>query len=357
MTTTVARPATDVLSGWDSLLDPASPEPPRPSNPAVQAHRALLSALLDAETRLPPAAPDASAPLPHAQQATSVAVLSEDRQQREALVAALPPSARIEVFAEPLACVLQLREESAQWQKDAREQQLMVARWLKGEPLVPMVQRYLRQREERGPLVNVLAADLQLLMASGPEVLAELVDWPGHRIVLTDGATEGRQAHRCLGDYFLDKASPDLPRALAKLVADLGSRPHPRTDGSWRATLNREQLHVLREASVAEDLGHYARQNFTEWVLLGDPFGILGRDRSSGALQFLQLELRSGLPRLARLAARAGQAPEAISALRSGACLFDVDLRQSLCSEGTASVLPAFCVGYTGELLAAIRRL
>lgn len=356
MTATVARLATDPLSGWDSFGESASPQPQRPSHPAVQAHRALLSALLDTETRQPPAAADASPPLPHAQQATSVAVLSEDRQQREALVAAMPASARIEIFAEPLACVLQLREEAAQWQTDAREQQRMVARWLKGDPLVPMVQRYLREREQRGPLVNVLAADLQLLMASGPEVLAELVAWPGHRIVLTDGATEGH-AHRCLGDYFLDKASPDLPKALAKLVADLGSRPHPRTDGCWHATLAREQLHVLREPSVAEDLGHYARQNFTEWVLLGDPFGILGRDRSSGALQFLQLELRSGLPRLARLAARAGQAPEAISALRSGACLFDVDLRQSLCSEGTASVLPAFCVGYTGELLAAIRRL
>ena len=136
----------------------------------------------------------------------------------------------------------------------------------------------------------------------------------------------------------------------------LMDRPNARYHQIWAATLSPEQQAILREPSVAEDLANFASRTFAEWVVIGDPFGVLGL--SHGGVPFwLQLEPTTGLPALARVAEMQGAGAEDVSHIREGRCVYDAALLKSLGSRKAPSATPGFYIGDAGILLAAIHRI
>jgi hypothetical protein len=185
------------------------------------------------------------------------------------------------------------------------------------------------------------------------------VDWPGYRVLLTSADDEERPdiaTGRRLVDRCLQKRTPDLLAALTQTVNDFLVTPNERFHQIWNRTLGVEQILLLRTPSIAADLGNFARRAWVEWIVIGEPFGILGID-SSGTVSWLQLEPAGDLARLAEAAAAHGATAAERDDIRAGRSISDLRLQKCLGRGQAPSVLPAFSVGDSGDLLAAIQRV
>jgi CheY-like chemotaxis protein len=275
------------------------------------------------------------------------------------LVAALPRRWNVETFVQPQACLNYLQQEPPRWDADLWAHQRLVENWHKGQPLIRQILQYWTANPERYALTRVCVFDQTMPAMTGLQALEELVDWPGHRILLTGNADERLATeafNRRLIDQFIAKQSDQMSTRLAEAIQMLMDRPNPRYHQIWSATLSPEQQAILREPSIAEDLANFAGRTFAEWVVIGDPFGILGL--SDGGVPFwLQLEPTTGLHALARLAERQGAGAEDVSHIREGRCVYDAALLQSLGSPKAPSATPGFYIGDAGMLLAAIHRI
>ena len=132
--------------------------------------------------------------------------------------------------------------------------------------------------------------------------------------------------------------------------------PNARRHQIWSRTLSVDQSLLLCMPSIAGDLANFALRTWVEWVVIGKPFGILGID-GAGQVSLLQLEPAAELPALAEAAARHGATACEQDDIRNGRSISDYKLQKCLGRDKPPSVLPAFYVGDSGELLAAIQRV
>ena len=289
----------------------------------------------------------------------SVVLLDDDADYLEMLAGSLPPHWNVEAFAKPHACVNHLQQEPPRWETDFWVQQKMVENWHKGAPLIPQIMNYWAAKPERYALTKVGVFDHHMPGMTGLQAISELLDWAGHRILLT-GDTDERLAtdafNRGLIDQFITKHSHNLAARLAGAIQMLMQRPNVRYHQIWSATLSPQQQSILRDEPVAQDLANFALLTFAEWVVIGEPFGILGISET-GTISWLQLQPSSGLGELAQLAQRHGVSGEDIAHIRAGRCIYDGHLQHVLGRETTATAIPAFYVGDAGVLLAAIHRI
>ena len=105
--------------------------------------------------------------------------------------------------------------------------------------------------------------------------------------------------------------------------------PNARRHQIWNRTLSVDQALLLRMPAIAQDLAHFARRTWVEWVAIGEPFGILGID-SSGVISWLQLEPVSELAVLAEAAAGHGATPAEQDDIRRGRSISDYKLQKCL---------------------------
>src|SRR3712207_5359437 len=108
----------------------------------------------------------------------------------------------------------------------------------------------------------------------GLQVLGELAEWSGSRVLLTGQADEQvavNAFNRGLIEQFIAKQMPDMSRHLVNVMQRLMSTPHPRHAQTWRATLKPEHSAVLRALSVAHDLSEFASRRWVEHVVIGEP--------------------------------------------------------------------------------------
>jgi len=104
--------------------------------------------------------------------------------------------------------------------------------------------------------------------------------------------------------------------------------------------------------SVAKAIQHHTQQNWVEYVVLGEPFGLLGLD-PQGKAHWFQLEATEGLHDLAELAATAGLRYDVARAIEAGQCLAAIELHQQLGLSGPARTAPAQEIGDDGVLYGA----
>jgi CheY-like chemotaxis protein len=190
----------------------------------------------------------------------------------------------------------------------------------------------------------------------GLQVLAELGDWPGSRVLLTGQADEQvavRAFNRGLIDQFIPKQTQDISRRLVEAVEHLLFTSHARHAQIWRSTLTQEQSGLLRAPGVDTWLTAFCAKHWVEHVVIGAPFGVLGMD-AGGRISWLQLETRQGLPVLAELAVIAGVAADRVEEIRGGTRLADVELRQALGTSQPSQLVDAFPVGEGDVLLGAL---
>jgi CheY-like chemotaxis protein len=286
----------------------------------------------------------------------TVVFLDDDPDYLEMLALVLPRHWYVKLFLRPVECINYLQQEPPFWEADAWNQQQLIEQWRGGKPLIPQILGYWSKYTERYALTRVCVVDYSMPAMDGLQVLGELVDWPGSRVLLTGQADEQvavRAFNRGLIDQFIAKQTPDISRRLIDAVDHLLGTPNARHAQTWRVTLSPEQNALLRIPSVARDLASFASKRWVEHVVIGDPFGVLGMD-ASGNVSWLQLESADGLKALAELAEIEGVAPAGLEDIRAGRRLADLELRQALPRSEPPQLTAAFPVGNEAALLGAL---
>jgi CheY-like chemotaxis protein len=286
----------------------------------------------------------------------SVIFLDDDLDYLEMLALVLPRHWHIKLFSRPVQCINYLQQEPPFWEADAWNQQQLVDHWREGKPLIPQILGYWSKYTERFALTRVCVVDYSMPAMDGLQVLGELVEWPGSRVLLTGQADEQvavQAFNRGLIDQFIPKQTPDISRRLVDAVDHLLATPNARHSQIWRVTLDPEQNALLRVPSVGRDLLNFASKRWVEHVVIGDPFGVLGMD-STGHVSWLQLETADGLKALAELAELEGVAPARLEDIRAGRVLADLELRQALGRAAPPELAAAFGIGQDSSLLGAL---
>jgi CheY-like chemotaxis protein len=289
----------------------------------------------------------------------AVVLLDDQPDNLERLVAALPKDWNVITFASPHSCLNYLQQEPPRWEADFWAQRRIIDDWYEDVPLIPRVLAYWADQPDRRSLTQVFVCDDMMPGMDGLDLLGELVEWPGYRVLLTNSddedhleiAAQGRLVDRCLA-----KQAPDFVATLTEAVNGFLAMPNARRNQIWSRTLSVDQALLLHMPSIAEDLANFAHRTWVEWVAIGEPFGVLGIDRT-GMVSWLQLEPAGKLPALAEAAARHGATRGEQEDIRNGRSISDYKLQKCLGRGKPASVLPAFYVGDGGELLAAIQRI
>ena len=296
-------------------------------------------------------------PFPLYHRPGTVVLLDDQPDLLERLAAVLPKDWSIVTFASPHSCLNYLQQEPPRWEADFWAQRRIIDDWYENVPLIPQILAYWAEQPDRNALTQVFVCDDLMPGMDGVDLLGELVDWPGYRVLLNSADDDFEiVGHHGLIDRCLPKQAPDLVAILTDAVNGFLDMPNARRCQIWSRTLSVDQALLLRMPSIAEDLANFARRTWVEWVAIGDPFGILGID-GAGQISWLQLEPAAELPALAEAAARHGATPCEQDDIRNGRSISDHKLQKCLGRCKPASVLPAFYVGDCGELLAAIQRI
>lgn len=289
----------------------------------------------------------------------SVVFLDDDPAYLEILAMVLPRKWHLRMFLRPAQCIYHLHREPRRWEQDRWDQQTMVDLWRQGKPLIPQILQYWARTPERHALSHVCVVDFSMPGMDGLQALSELTDWPGARILLTGQADERVAVgafNRGLIDHYIPKQDPDVAARLTEAIESLCDRPHEQHNAIWRATLRPDQLDLLSTPGLQQGLRRFATRQWVEYVVIGQPFGVLGLD-GQGQASWLQLETREGLPAVAELAELQGADAQALQDIRSGRCLLPLEVRQALALQGPGEPLPAFSPTQDGRLLASLCEL
>ena len=282
----------------------------------------------------------------------SVALLDDDTDFLDMLLMTLPRNWNIKAFSSPYACLKYLQQEPAQWDADFLAHQNIVEQWHAGSPLIPQILRYWQQSPDRYKLTRVCVVDYQMPQMDGLETLGKLRGWPGHRVMMTGSIETLATAAFNAGliDEFVPKQTADFRSRLVAAIEALLEKPDRRYDQIWHSTLKPAQVEMLRDKSIADALHRFVATTFVEYMVIGDPFGIIGVD-DAGAATWLQLEPVSELAALAELAASHGACAEEVLQIQAGERVTNVELHQALGDASAARVLPAFYIGSSGTCL------
>lgn len=275
--------------------------------------------------------------------------LDDDTDYLEMLAEVMPMNWHLHLLLRPVACIEMLRDELASKEMDMWRQQDIINRWRDGTPLIPQILKYWRaDGSARFTLTQVCVVDYSMPAMSGLNVLDELTDWSGSRVLLTGRADEQLAVsafNRGLIQQFIPKQSPDIRLRLTDAIQQLRRKPEARHEQIWRATLSREQSALLQDPDISSALDKLAdKQEWIEHVVIGAPFGVLALD-STARVMWLQLEPGDRLAELAEMAASQGWDTDTVQHIRSGKKLIDLELQLALGGEAKPRLQEAFRVG------------
>lgn len=289
----------------------------------------------------------------------SIAFLDDDQDYLQMLGLMLPERWNVRLYTRVDDCLAALEHETAAWEADAWTQQQIIDRWRQGAtPLLPQVLDYWAgPARARYALTHACVVDYSMPQMDGLQVLAALDEWPGLRVLLTGQADEQIAVdafNRALIDQFLPKQAPDMAERLLSVLRHMPSDADNRCSQIWRSTLTPVQNAQLRVPSTAQAIHNVLRQQgYVEHVVLGEPFGVLGRT-AEGRVGWLQIEPLSGLEELEQLAESVGADATALAEIRAGRQLIDLELAQALGHGEPPRLQSAFPLGHDGSLLAAL---
>jgi CheY-like chemotaxis protein len=286
----------------------------------------------------------------------SIVFLDDDPAYLEMMAMVLPKEWHVRTYLRPQACINDLQKEPPLWEADAWAQQSIVDKWRSGNRLIPQILDYWSTQTDRYALTQVCVFDYSMPGMDGLQALSELTDWPGSRVLLTGQADEYVAVsafNRGLIDQFIAKQTPDISKHLIEVLQRMLDRPHASHTATWRATLTQPQHALLQVPSVARELNGVANRHWVEYVVIGQPFGVLGMD-ADGVVSWLQLESAAGLADLAELAESQGVSASSAATIRSGHNLIDLELQQALDQVGPSRLIPAFSIGHEGSLLGSL---
>ncbi|APW36314.1 response regulator [Rhodoferax koreense] len=288
----------------------------------------------------------------------SIVALDDDPDYLAMLSLVAPKEWYVRFFVHTEECIRQLQLEPPLWEADAWAQQELVDNWRQtGAPLIPQILRYWsRFARRRYGLTQVCVVDYSMPEMNGLQMLGELVDWPGMRVLLTGQADEQiavQAFNRGLIEQFIPKHATDVSRRLIDALVRLQRLASGQASQVWRGTLTPMQNALLRQPSIARAIGDLILSRWVEYVVIGAPFGVLGRD-ADGNVGWLQLEPSTGLEELAEMAESVGAKAEQLEAIREGRTLIDIELGQALGRSDDPAFGEAFEIGPDDTLLGAL---
>ena len=140
---------------------------------------------------------------------------------------------------------------------------------------------------------------------------------------------------------------------LAKALDLLADRCHDRHDLIWRVTIRPAQMALFRQGGAGKAMRRYMDRQWVEYVMLGEPFGVLGLD-AEGQVSWLQLRTRTELLGVAEAGHKWGLPEDVLAALKEGRNMISPELQTSLGLHGPGTVQPTIPLDENGELLAAL---
>lgn len=296
--------------------------------------------------------------IPLYQRPATVVFVDDEPTYIEMLGMVLPASWHVELFTRAQECLNFMQQDAARAERDLLIQQRIVQKWQQGDgTLVQALLDYWTSDAERYDTTRVLVVDYSMPSMSGLELLDQLGDWGGTRILLTGRADEHTAVaafNRGQIDQYVPKQTADITQRVLELVGRALLRAHPGRDQVWRGSLDERQLASLRHPTVVESLAELVSKQWVEYCLIGQPFGILGAD-TQGNVSWLQLELRDNLNEHAELleaALGSNASPEACAQVRGGFRLANLEFQLSLRRDVTPQLESAFDLG-DGRLIAA----
>jgi CheY-like chemotaxis protein len=182
-------------------------------------------------------------------------------------------------------------------------------------------------------LTSVLNVDYAMPSMNGLDMIRQIGNWPGRRVLLTgeaDTAVAIDAFNSGLIHKFIPKSTPNLYRVLKQAYEEMHRNVCEHIGHLVQPTLTVEQRDILSNPSVISGLDTMIKDlEWVEYITVGAPFGLLGMGHS-GKLQWLQLETASSIKALAEMADEAGYSPEDVQHLRAGSFLINLELNAEL---------------------------
>lgn len=286
----------------------------------------------------------------------TVVLLDDDAAFLETLALVLPSTLSLRLMLRPAECIAQLVQQRTAQDAEYWRQQEIVDRWQKiRRPLVPQILDYWDRHGMRYALAQAVVVDYSMPAMNGLQVLQSLGDWPGLRILLTGRADE-QIAVDAFNDgliqQFIPKQASDMMQRLLTAMRRLPPGIESRVAQIWRSTLSPQQHALLELPSIQRQLAEFSDRHWVEHVVIGSPFGILGRD-AAGKTGWLQLEAASHLDELTDLVEAVLGSSDALEEIRQGRQLSNLELREALGCNVPLELQPAFSIGNDEPLLGA----
>ena len=281
--------------------------------------------------------PSLTTPLRLAHTPGSIAILDDDFSYLEMLGMVLPADWNVELYNHPSPFLQRMQDGVALWHEEAEAHGQIIESWRGGASLIPSVLRYWAS-SRRHALVRSVVVDYSIPSQNGLEVLKALGQWQGSRMILTgfeDLTIAVTAFNEGLIDQFIPKHGPAelLPRGLKQLR----QRGNPVVNALWESTLKPWQKQKLRTSGIAEQIANISDSRWVEYVILPEPFGILGLTMN-GRCEWLQFECRFTQQSLAETGLEAGLTRSAISAIEGGQLIAAIELHDQLRIKGAVKV-------------------
>jgi CheY-like chemotaxis protein len=210
-----------------------------------------------------------------------------------------------------------------------------------GTDLIAAVMRFWRHKRERP--ANLLLIDFQMPVANGVDLLSHepLRSWEGGKLLLTAYAEDSVAVdvfNRHLIGQFIHKVELKQHRTLTvQLIAAIKREGNALFERKWASQVSVEQLDVLQAAKAAL-LQIIQREEWEDYAVIGQPFGILGRVRES--YRWLQLETEDSLISLEELLENTGASEQDRAAVRDRKSIMAVELGSVLPVTNSQPAIP-----------------
>lgn len=271
----------------------------------------------------------------------TVAFLDDDTDFLELLGEVMPAEWSLKLFDEPVHLFESMQADNQIFADETWAHQSVVEKTKGGESAITQMLQYWRTDGiKRYSSTRVLVVDYSMPALTGLEVLERLEDWPGARLMLTGQADEMLAVtafNKGLIHQFIPKQTKDLAKRLVDTVYTLLDLPLGDLGKIWLGNLTREQLALVRDATVCSWLMSLIKaQDWVEYVVVGAPFGILGlsADGVPGWLQIEHHDSSRSLEELTEVLSTLNLSTNQLQDVKSGQLIVDFELQLALRSEG-----------------------